>query len=282
MGSGRNLKISATGFPGTNQTWRFIQQAWREPLEAFARLTGDKVIVSGAVITPGSPTTVSNGFISYQGEIIPFVGGNLQNNITLIKTVETVAYDVDIDEDGNQDILPAYESKHFQFGTGGEVTFPFTDLIRLKTIKELSQFQLPAGIVIDPNYFPFTQQLYSYINTLVTNHQADWNVTNPESEAYIKNKPTVARVVAFGSYTAGDVKSGNKDFLIPIPTMPNTNYMVHVSLECTSTNINHINDTATLVYTIHSKTTTSFKIYLNETGNHTQHLRIRYAIIANY
>ena len=69
MGLGNKLIISATGFPGTNKTWRFVQDAFREPLGALAKLAGDKTILTGVVNTAG---VVSDGFIVYDGEIIPF------------------------------------------------------------------------------------------------------------------------------------------------------------------------------------------------------------------
>ena len=66
----------------------------------------------------------------------------------------------------------------------------------MKTIKELSSFTLPAGIVIDPNYVHtdvnFTLALLNKLNGIEAgaevNVQADWNVVNTASDAFIKNK----------------------------------------------------------------------------------------------
>lgn len=204
MGSGKHLMISATGFPGTNETWRFIQKAWREPLEALALLAGNKAILTGVVATG---TTASNGYISYNGEILPFVGGTIESNITLIETIVNVTYDVDLNGDSVLDDLPGYKTRYLKFGTDGIDTFPFSDLVLLKTVQELSSFTLPANIVIDANYVHtdvnFTLALLNKLNGIEAgaevNVQADWNMTAPTSDAFIKNKPFADLAFTHGS-----------------------------------------------------------------------------------
>lgn len=194
MGLGNKLIVSATGFPGTNKTLRFIQDAFREPLGALAKLAGDKTIITGVVNTAGM---VSNGFITYNGEIIPFVGGNYAATVTIIEAFENVNYNTDANDDTVLDSLPAYRTIYAMCGTGGIDIFNFSELAPLKTIKELSNFTLPANIVIDPNYvhtdYNFTLALLNHLNSIEfgaeVNVQADWNMTSPTSDAFIKNKP---------------------------------------------------------------------------------------------
>ena len=194
MGLGNKLIVSATGFPGTNKTLRFIQDAFREPLGALAQLAGDKTIITGVVNTAG---VVSNGFITYNGEIIPFQGGNYASTVTIVEAFENVNYNTDANDDTVLDSLPAYRTIYAMCGTGGIDIFNFSDLAPLKTIKELSNFSLPAGIVIDPNYvhtdYNFTLALLTKLNGIEAgaevNVQADWNITAPSSDAFIKNKP---------------------------------------------------------------------------------------------
>lgn len=226
MGSGKHLMISATGFPGTNQTWRFIQQAWREPLEALAKMAGDKTILTGVEMLSGQ---ITNGYVSYNGEILPFVGGTPEASVTLIEQVVNVTYDVDLDGDASLDSLPGYKTRFLKFGTDGISTFPFTDLKRLKTIDELSQFALPPGIVIDANYVHtdnnFTLALLQKLNSL---DQADWNVTNPASGAFIKNKPT--KLISYlykGVAILGDFpQAQTQSTYIYFPSVGTSNYIV--------------------------------------------------------
>ena len=195
MGLGNKLIVSATGFPGTNKTLRFIQDAFREPLGALAQLAGNKTIITGVVVDNTNPANVvvSNGFISYNGEIIPFVGGSYANTVTIIEAFENVNYNTDANDDTVVDSLPAYRTIYAKCGTGGIDIFNFSELAPLKTIKELSSFTLPAGIVIDPNYLAFTVSMLNHLNSIEfgaeVNVQADWNITAPSSDAFIKNKP---------------------------------------------------------------------------------------------
>lgn len=147
MGSNRNLKISATGFPMTNETLRFMQDAWRLPLESFSNLAGNKVILSGLNVVEG---IASAGYVAYNGIVYPFLEGEVGENVTLKKNTVNVEYDVDLDNDDNLDSLPAYETYHLEFGNDGIESFPFADLFRLKSIKELSElenYQLPENVI---------------------------------------------------------------------------------------------------------------------------------------
>lgn len=232
MGLGNKLIISATGFPGTNKTWRFVQDAFREPLGALAKLAGDKTILTGVVNTAG---VVSDGFIVYDGEIIPFQGGNIATEVTIIEAFENVNYNTDANDDTVLDSLPAYRTIYARCGTGGSVIFPFSDLTRLKTVQELSNFSLPANIVIDANYVHtdanFTLTLLNKLNGIEAdaevNVQADWNVVNTTSDAFIKNKPNVPVVLYKGMSYLGDFPNAQTQTVyINFPSVGTSNYMV--------------------------------------------------------
>lgn len=276
MGSNRKLIVSATGFPGTNQTWRFIQDAWREPLKALALFAGDKVIVSGGELVG---VTVNDGFIAYQGVIYPLVGGTLPTNgsVTLIKETQDVVYDVDLDLDGQQDTLPAYENCYFQIGTGGTVTFPFSDLTRLKTAKELSLFSLPNGVVVDPNYIALTQAMIDQWNGFVSNVQADWSVANSTSPAFIRNKPNFIKPLRIGTAILGDFPNATDEKrTISFPNVGTANYMVVGSLVSRGGNWNFSND---VIWSIGVKTSSSFELLAREVSPDTQNLKFEYMLI---
>lgn len=209
MATGKHINVAATGFPGTNHTWRFIQEAFAEPLEAVARLCGDKVILSGVVNTAG---TVSNGYVSYQGRILPFVGGALQATVTLVEEIENATYDVDTDNDGVGDILPTYKTSYIRFGSDGTASFPFSDLKPLKTIKILSDWELPADVVHDATYIKFTQALLDKLNGIEEgaekNVQANWTETSPNNNAFIKNKPFNDFLITSGTVTPLNLEGG--------------------------------------------------------------------------
>lgn len=145
MGSAKKLIISATGFPGTNKTLRFIQDGFREPLGALANLAGHKTIVSGVGISELG--RVRPGFISYNNEIIPFVTGDYADTVTIIEEFENVNYNTDANDDTILDSLPAYRTIYAKCGTGGIDTFNFSELTRLKTFRELANLELPSNIL---------------------------------------------------------------------------------------------------------------------------------------
>jgi hypothetical protein len=276
MGSSRHLRVSATGFPGTNQTWRFIQDAWREPLNALALLAGDKTVVTGCIVAGGS---MGNGYIVLNGEILPFQAGAIGENITMIKDIINVDYDVDIDSDGNLDNLPAYESRYLRFGSDGENTFPYSELKRLQTIQQLSDYQLPDYLTA-PIYVAFTTALLNKLNGIEAgaqvNVQSNWNVTNPLSMAFIVGKPNIINVLGQGNYFIGDISSGT--YTVPIELSEATNeYDVFPTFVTTAANSH--NSATFHHWAIHSKTTTSFKIHINEIGAYAQSIDMSYLIV---
>lgn len=271
MGTSKRLIVSATGFPGTTETWRFIQKAWSEPLNALALLAGTKVKVSGMNTTANATTA---GFIAYEGAIYPFEGGVNQSTITLIKEVVNSTYDVDLDNDGQQDVLPQYETKYFRFGTGGEVTFPFSDLKRLKTVKELSEFTLPAGVVVDPNYIPLTQALIDSLK----NVQADWSMVTESNDSYIKNKPSLFKPLRIGSSLLGDFPSSTiEKRVVSFPDIGTSNYMVLGSFVKVGSSPWENNNN--VIWSIGEKTSKSFELLGREASASMQNLIFEYVLI---
>lgn len=291
MGSGKHLIISATGFPGTNETWRFIQKAWREPLEAIALLAGNKVIVSGV---ENDADVVSNGFIAYNGEILPFAGGDVESNVTLIEDITNVTYDVDLDGDSELDSLPGYKNRYLKFGTDGIETFPFSELAPLKTIKELSNFTLPANTVIDPNYVHtevnFTLALLNKLNGIQEGAQVNvkpsW--TAPAGNAAeILNKPNFLLPLRTGTAFIYDIDATDYLETISFPSIGTANYLPILSIVSGSAgyapdSVNYLpgwNIDNDFSYVIVDKTFTSFKIGFREYSSVLQNLRVDYILI---
>lgn len=277
----KRLIISSTGYPGTNDTWRAVNNAILENAEALAKLCGDKTILVGVELEGGNYT---DGWVAFNGEILPFVGGAPQENVTVIVTEQTAEYDADNNADTVNDILPISQTRHIQFGTGGVATFPFSDLKRLKSILQLSEFELPDNLVIDAAYVHtdnnFTTELLNKLLGIAAgaevNVQADWNVVNTESDAFIKNKPTdLQRVLKKGTLTVGDV-SNSPEFTVSFASIGTSLYNVNIGFE--SITAASAQATASVFYSVHTKTATSFKIQLKESGNITQNLRITYEI----
>lgn len=136
------LTIEGSGFPGTNQTWRFIRDMINQ-VHNLVALGGDTYILSGC--TNDGADTISDGWIVYQGELLPFTGGAIGAEVTIVENVEQVAYLEDLDNDGDGDLKDAYFTRSAQFGNTGDVTFNWSEL---KTITSLKQQSTPVGGII--------------------------------------------------------------------------------------------------------------------------------------
>jgi hypothetical protein len=286
MGSNKRIVTSATGFPVNNHTWRFIQQAWREPLEAIAQNAGDKTIVAGLMPTlfnlNGTVAAYGNGYVSYNGEILPFVGGAPGITVTLVEETVNGNYDADIDNDGQQDNLPQYITRYLKFGNDGIATFPFSQLYRNKTIKELSQFSLPSNLVQDPAYVHtdnnLTTAMINAWNALISNVRADWNVSNPQSQAFILNKPTnLVRALYRGNVVMGDVGINNSSFNCTFPNVGTSSYMVLGGLE-----VNGAGGDVNVTWAVSTKTATYFTVHFSEAYQVPQNLRFRFLLTEMY
>jgi hypothetical protein len=135
--------------------------------------------------------------------------------------------------------------------------------------------------VFDANYVRtdhnFTTALLNKLNSLAVQVQADWNVVNPLSLAFIKNKPEILDVLKNESILLGDISNTNYPVTFDTP-VPTTNYNVYVSFESTASNAAA---SATYYYVVHSKTVNGFQLYMREIGNGTQFLRANYLVIKN-
>lgn len=120
-----NKRIDFTnngGFPLEQDTLDFMQQSYRGGFAAVAKLLGEKTILTGVVVANGN---VSDGWIVYNGELVPFVGGSAAANVSITEVNTTVLF-----EDGTTP--PVYFTKTATCAVVGN--FPFTDLVRLPTL----------------------------------------------------------------------------------------------------------------------------------------------------
>lgn len=118
----------------------YMQQSYTEPLAAIARLCGNKTILHGVEVAGGN---VSDGWISYNGELIFFVGGVLSTDVVI--TVATTPFTY-----GNASVHDVYFTKTATCGPAGD--FPFADLVPLLSLQNV---WLPGDIkqkVVDATY----------------------------------------------------------------------------------------------------------------------------------
>lgn len=123
-----NKRIDFTnigGFPFTQDTLKFMQESYRGAFSSLAAMIGNKTIVSGVEVASGN---VTDGWISYQGELIPFIGGVAGSDIIITENATNATF-----EDENE--FPTYFTKIATCGVGG--AFPFAELVRLQALQNI-------------------------------------------------------------------------------------------------------------------------------------------------
>lgn len=130
------------GFPLSTQILDATQEAYKT-FNAFGNLAGDLVIISGCEIVNG--TTVLDGFVSINGELLPFKSGTLSTNVVIVETADSRGF-----EDGS--VKPVIYSRYATFGTS-TINYPWANFKRpqtlLKIMERLDNLEksVPKGLV---------------------------------------------------------------------------------------------------------------------------------------
>lgn len=128
----KQIDLSNTGgFPLEEDTLAFLQESYTGAFAAIAKLCGDKTILHGVVVTGAN---VSNGWISYNGELMPFIGGAVGAKVSISTVVNPVVF---------EDLVTrnAYFTKTASSGIVGD--FDFSELAK---IGSLSNIWLPGDL----------------------------------------------------------------------------------------------------------------------------------------
>lgn len=114
------------GFPLYTDTLEEAQRAW-SIINAFCGIVGDKAIISGCVQT-GSH--VSDGFIVLNGEVFPFKGGTLGQNIFIKEEITEREFK-------DKSRKPVFIARIAVFGSSTpDKTYPWVDFVRVENLIE--------------------------------------------------------------------------------------------------------------------------------------------------
>jgi len=132
------IPTEATGFPEVIESWEFLEQLSRKPLEAIGKLIGHTTVITGVMrIGNVGNYSYTDGVITFKNEIMPFIGGADHHLVSLFKVIENANFNIDVNNDQIFDNLPAYERNYAKLGDhpGAYATFHFRDLRRLSPIE---------------------------------------------------------------------------------------------------------------------------------------------------
>lgn len=105
-----------------------MQEAYKGVQSALAGLMGNKAIISGVQLING---TVSDGWVSYNGEVLPFVGGSLAAYVDVQETITPIPFG----DNTSKPVLKERKLVLVTIATGS--AFLFSDLVRTPQYKNV-------------------------------------------------------------------------------------------------------------------------------------------------
>ena len=117
-------------FPLSTEGLDFIQLQI-EMAANYARAAGGNYILSGCAV---NGSNVATGTVIINGELLPFIGGTLQNKVRIVQTTENITA-------GSETYNDAYVRRYVEFGSniGNADTFNWADLKAFPTNKYLAE-----------------------------------------------------------------------------------------------------------------------------------------------
>lgn len=129
------------GLPLTQADMKWLQDTYLGAHASLAIAIGDKVIVSGMAEAGGN---VANGWISLNGELLPFIGGVIgTGEFAIVETITNRTFN-----DGNS--KPVRIDRVATFSAGG--AYNYSDMVRINSLKEMWQPGDIKEVVCDAAY----------------------------------------------------------------------------------------------------------------------------------
>lgn len=269
-----------TGYPFNLRRFYDFIDVHNEIYEFFEAILGsDSYLLYGLEEISNNNGIIGHntGLIFHQREYLFFDQNGLWNSnnpLSKLCVVEEVRYGNYDDGNGNLSNLPVSRFRYLRFGLENDQgvvdTIDHLNLIKLKNIQELSQFSMPDGVVVDPNYLAFTQAMLNKLNGIQAGAQVNvkpsWTAAAGSANE-ILNKPAVDVALWKGHVFVDDVYP-NEIFTITFPTSVGTaDYYVLFTYETLGTNDGTRSAAATIFHAYYDCTANGFKFRLGEKGN---------------
>lgn len=251
------------GYPLNTERLQEMQTAY-EIFNSFGSLAGDLTIISGCA-TIG--TTVQDGFIYINGELLAFKSAAVNPNSTVI-IIDTAV------EKGfkNGVVKTVHTLRYATFGTA-ETSWLWSEFKRPIATKTLEAIH--TGIT--ERLTIIETKLATIATGAEVNVQSDWNVNDTNSDAYVKNRLTITQSFLYrGTYYIGDPGTDG-EYTVTVPNLGTTLYYVLGALRVTSGAGNDSND---VFWTYAPINATSFKLYTREVASLKQYLTFDFVIIS--
>ncbi len=141
----KKLNIAATGYYGSTESWKWVASSYEMIAELLGKLIhrDDPVIITGVNVVGNN---VSDGFISYAGELFFFKGGTKTDTVVIIENVTEQEYNTNPSGSGTMPTYPTYIDRYAKCGQSGEGVdeFLFDDFLRINEIADISELSKQA------------------------------------------------------------------------------------------------------------------------------------------
>lgn len=173
------------GFPLETNTLQFLQNAY-SLFNAFSVLAGDLTILQGCTVTGSS---VSDGVVIINGEVLPFVGGVVASTVVIVETTESKTF-----EDGSSKAV--YHTRVARFGRG-TATYLWSDFQRVDNLQEVmdklkTHTHKWSEITNKPTTFPASEHTHTWAK--ITEKPTTFPpATHTHSYNDLTDKPTIGK-----------------------------------------------------------------------------------------
>lgn len=262
--------LQTGGFPMDVNVLDNMQKAY-QLFNGLGALAGDLSIINGCNLTG---TTVSDGVVYINGEVLEFRSGVLSDNVVIVEEPSSSTFE-------NGQVKSTHFIRYATFGVA-VTSYPWASFKRAFPTKEIAsslaqkEDKTVVATLID-RIADLEEKMATIAEGAEVNVSPDWDASS--GDGVILNKPTIVSPYLYkGTYNVGDVAApgGDTTLTIPIQDVGTSNYVVVGSL-VSKGSVLVDND----VWWITKNTTaTSFQISLREAANGTQSLEFRYILIA--
>jgi len=219
----KKMNIAATGYYGSTESWKWVASAYEMIAEVLGKLVhpDDPVIITGVDI---AGSNVSDGFISYAGELFFFKGGQKTDTVVIIEEVTEQEYNTSASGTGTLPTYPTYINRYAKCGQPGEgvAEFPHSSMIRIDNVKKLHDLTRQAT------------ENAAGIMEIATQAEVDAGTDDLKALTPKKLNEKIPKVINNffyrGEKNIENLVQGRHYYQIDLPvSIPNANYTVQIS-----------------------------------------------------
>lgn len=110
------LILETPGFPFDMQTLEVLQESTRPYIDGLSNILPNRCRLSGVEVVVADPGSVSDGMIYWDGELLPFKGGEYNAQFSIMEEIIERDFNIGSPEDPELESHPAYVKRWAELG----------------------------------------------------------------------------------------------------------------------------------------------------------------------